>query len=151
MESTTVEHVVGTTWSTNGTHTEEEHVAQGRHLMLTLKGCPEALLDDEHFLREATERAVRETGASMLNVTSHHFEPQGVTILALLAESHASMHTYPEVGVAFWDCFTCGWECDPVKSVAALVDALVPASTEWSCITRGDGTDTKHAHNVGDG
>ena len=53
-------------------------------------------------------RAAAATGATVLQVICQRFAPQGVTALALLAESHASLHTYPEAGLAFWDCFTCG-------------------------------------------
>ena len=117
------------------------YVAQGRHLTLTLSGCPPHLLDDEQFLRELSERAVEATGAQVLSTTSHHFEPQGVTLLVLLAESHASLHTYPEVGVAFWDCFTCGWQCDPLLSTDVLVEALAPTTVKQNCMLRGQGTD----------
>lgn len=118
---------------------EQPYIAQGRHLMLTLKGCPSSLLDDETFLKHAIHRAVLATGASLLQMISHHFEPQGVTVLALLAESHASIHTYPEVGVAFWDCFTCGTECVPERSVDVLARELQPTEVQWECQTRGDG------------
>jgi S-adenosylmethionine/arginine decarboxylase-like enzyme len=47
-----------------------------------------------------------------------------VTTLAVLAESHASLHTYPENKLVFWDCFTCGTTCDPELSVAVLVELL---------------------------
>lgn len=120
------------------TTTDEEYVPQGRHLMLTLGGCPEHLLDDEAALLDMSHRAVQATGAQVLDVSSHHFSPQGVTILVLLAESHASLHTYPEAGVAFWDCFTCGWSCDPELSAAVLKETLAPLSVESSCVIRGE-------------
>jgi len=124
-----------------GTQTQTQaqmYVAQGRHLVQTLKGCPSSLLDDEAFLMKVCTQAALATGAEILNVTSHHFDPQGVTIMILLSESHASIHTYPEVGVAFWDCFTCGWHCDPSKSVNVLQNALKPESMDWHCMTRGE-------------
>jgi S-adenosylmethionine decarboxylase proenzyme len=126
-----------------------EYVAQGRHLMLTMRGCPSELLNDEVFLKDLVQRAVLATGAGLLNITSHQFEPQGVTILALLSESHASVHTYPESGVMFWDCFTCGWHCDPTKSVEILTDALKPTATNWECIVRGDWFDNEHIEGNG--
>jgi len=98
--------------------------AAGRHLLLTLRGCSSALLNDEARLRQLTLRAAQATGATVLEVCSHKFAPQGVTALAVLAESHASMHTYPESLVVFWDCFTCGTTCDPESSIPILVEAL---------------------------
>ena len=61
--------------------------------------------------------AVTEAGATLCEVISHRFTPQGVTVLAMLAESHASVHTYPELGAVFVDVFTCGDEADPVRAV----------------------------------
>ena len=53
-----------------------------------------------------------EAGATLCEVMSHRFAPQGVTVLAMLAESHASVHTYPELGTVFVDVFTCGETAD---------------------------------------
>ena len=100
----------------------------GRHLLLTLAGCPAAVLDDLPALEGLVRRAAAATGATVLDVVSHRFAPQGVTVLALLAESHASLHTYPERGVAFWDCFTCGPNCEPARGVAVLTTTLQPVS-----------------------
>lgn len=111
------------------------HPAHGRHLLLTLAGCPFDLLDDLARLEELVRRAATATGASVLQVISQCFRPQGVTVLALLAESHASLHTYPEHGVAFWDCFTCG-ACDPTSSVEVLVEALRPTVQHQEEIVR---------------
>jgi S-adenosylmethionine decarboxylase proenzyme len=112
------------------------YAPHGRHLLLTLAGCPAALLDDQPALEALVRRAAMATGATVLQVISRRFAPQGVTALALLAESHASLHTYPEAGVAFWDCFTCGAACDPARSVAVLVAALRPATLTRQEIAR---------------
>jgi len=95
---------------------------------LTLRGCKPLLLDDEKTLRNLVERAAAESGATVLSVVSHKFAPLGVTVIAMLAESHASLHTYPESGDVFWDCFTCGLHCSPQSSVPLLLDALQPTS-----------------------
>jgi S-adenosylmethionine decarboxylase len=70
-------------------------------------------------------------------VIDHHFSPAGVTVLALLAESHASLHTFPEAKTAFWDCFTCGEACDPRRSVDVLCAALRPAEVCEDLLVRG--------------
>ena len=100
------------------------HEASGRHLLLTLRDCSPEVLNDELKLRELTMQAAQATGATVLEICSHRFAPQGVTALAVLAESHASLHTYPESNLVFWDCFTCGTTCDPELSVPILVEAL---------------------------
>ncbi len=114
-----------------------EFEASGTHLLLNLSGCSFALLNDEETLRDLAQRAARATGASVLQMVSHRFSPQGVTVLLLLAESHASLHTYPESGVLFWDCFTCGQECKPELGVPVLVEALGPKTVSERLIQRG--------------
>jgi S-adenosylmethionine decarboxylase len=102
------------------------HEARGFHLLLTLKGCDTDILNDQNKLEELTRAAALATGATVLDICAHKFKPQGVTALAVLAESHASLHTYPESNVVFWDCFTCGTDCLPELSVPILVAALKP-------------------------
>ena len=70
----------------------------GKHCILELYNCDPAKLDDEAFLRTAITSAAKRAGATLLNLITHRFEPQGVTGLALLAESHISIHTWPESG-----------------------------------------------------
>ena len=80
----------------------------GKHCILELYGCDQRKLDDEAFLRTTITTAAKRAGATLLNLITHRFEPQGVTGLALLAESHISIHTWPENGYAAVDVFTCG-------------------------------------------
>ena len=93
------------------------------------------LLDDRPCLESLVRRAAEATGATVLSLQAHHFEPHGVTVLALLAESHMSLHSYPETGVVFVDCFTCG-ACDPRRSVPILTAALRPAEVREELIDR---------------
>src|SRR5271170_7731433 len=86
----------------------ETHESCGTHLLVTFKRCSSDILDNESALAQLTRRAALATGATVLKICSHQFTPQGVTAIAILAESHASLHTYPESGLVFWDCFTCG-------------------------------------------
>ena len=80
----------------------------GKHCILELYDCDKSKLDDEAFLRTTITTAAKRAGATLLNLITHRFEPQGVTGLALLAESHISIHTWPETGYAAVDVFTCG-------------------------------------------
>jgi S-adenosylmethionine decarboxylase len=68
-------------------------VSNGRHLILDLYECDPGILDDYQQLEDMLRTAVVMSGATLLRITGHKFEPEGVTILALLAESHASIHT----------------------------------------------------------
>ena len=80
-----------------------------------------AKLNDEAFLRTSITSAAKGAGATLLNLITHRFEPQGVTGLALLAESHISIHTWPESGYAAVDVFTCGNHTMPEQACEFLI------------------------------
>jgi S-adenosylmethionine decarboxylase len=96
----------------------------GKHCILELYNCDSAKLDDEAFLRDTITTAAKRAGATLLNLITHRFEPQGVTGLALLAESHISIHTWPESGYAAVDVFTCGDHTMPERACQVLADEL---------------------------
>tara|TARA_B100001063_G_scaffold158533_1_gene147863 strand:+ start:487 stop:822 length:336 start_codon:yes stop_codon:yes gene_type:complete len=79
-----------------------------KHVLFTLKGCPFDLLDDQDFIRKVLYDTVKVCEATLLDLNVYKFEPQGVTGFALIAESHISIHTWPERGTAVCDIFTCG-------------------------------------------
>ena len=110
--------------------------ARGRHALATLVNCKRELLTDEQSLREIVRGAALAAGATVLQLTSHCFDPPGVTVVAVLAESHASLHTYPHVGIVFWDCFTCGTTCDPLLSIDFLTEALSPSEVRQQLVER---------------
>ena len=80
----------------------------GRHCILEIYECDQVKLNDEAFVRTTITSSVKMAGATLINLITHSFKPQGVTGLALLAESHISIHTWPEIGYAAIDVFTCG-------------------------------------------
>src|SRR3984893_5897721 len=88
-------------------------VFAGQHVLAEFDGVDPALLDDIAFLRVTLERSLDRAGATVCDVVSKRFVPLAVAVLALLSESHASLHTYPEVGSVFLDVFTCGNRADP--------------------------------------
>lgn len=110
--------------------------ARGKHALATLINCNVSLLTDEKRLREITEQAATASGATVLKTASHSFEPPGVTVVAVLAESHASLHSYPDAALVFWDCFTCGDQCDPAKSVEVLKELLEAEEARLEVIER---------------
>jgi S-adenosylmethionine decarboxylase len=79
----------------------------GKHLMLSFVGC-KVDLDDMAAIRSDMVKAIQAVGASILGQAESRFTPHGVSIVFLLAESHASIHTYPEHNACFLDIFTCG-------------------------------------------
>lgn len=80
----------------------------GKHCILELYECDSFKLNDEAFVRTTINLSVKFAGAKLLNLITHKFEPKGVTGLALLAESHISIHTWPDNKYAAVDVFTCG-------------------------------------------
>jgi len=82
--------------------------ALGRHLLLELRECNVAVLDDLKYLENALVSAAKDSGATVLDKSFHHFAPQGVSGVVLIAESHLSLHTWPEHAYAAVDIFTCG-------------------------------------------
>lgn len=109
----------------------------GRHVLAELHGIEPTVLDDLDFLSETLRRALKQAGATVCDVVSKRFEPQGVTVLALLAESHASVHTYPERGSMFVDVFTCGVNADPAEAVRLLAEALDAGRVSTQTVHRG--------------
>ena len=108
----------------------------GKHCILELYGCDTARLDDEAFLRDTITAAAKRAGATLLNLITHRFEPQGVTGLALLAESHISIHTWPESGYAAVDVFTCGDHTMPERACAVLASELSATEQKLSSFRR---------------
>lgn len=109
----------------------------GRHLLAELYGCSFERLDDLDLLTEVTLDAVARSGATILSHHFRRFQPQGVTGVVIIAESHLSLHTWPEHGYAGIDYFTCGDQIDIHLAVDLLEAALAPHHAERSLHWRG--------------
>ena len=96
----------------------------GMHLLVDMWGA--AHLDDGDVISEALTRAAEASGASLLHIHLHSFtDSGGISGVALLAESHISIHTWPERGFAAIDIFMCG-ACDPRDALPVLEDVFRP-------------------------
>lgn len=104
--------------------------------MVELYGCDPAGLDDVDRVRGAVVQACADIGATALQVVAHRFAPQGVTVTVLIAESHLSVHTWPEHGYAAVDFFTCGG-LDPRRGVQALQAGLAAERGRVQEVVRG--------------
>lgn len=87
---------------------EPTHSAAGTHVLAELNGCPEALLNDPETLKSSLVTAAKEAGATVVSAHFHHFSPHGVSGVIIISESHITIHTWPELGYAALDVFTCG-------------------------------------------
>ena len=98
--------------------------ALGKHLLLELKDCDKEVLNDVAFLKGALLAAASECGATVLGESFHQFNPQGVSGVVVIAESHLFIHTWPEYGYAAADIFTCGNSVRPGKAAQILIRKL---------------------------
>jgi len=107
----------------------------GTHLLIELWGAKN--LGDLAITDQALRDCVSEAGATLLHLHLHHFGPNaGLSGVAVLAESHISIHTWPERGYAALDVFMCG-VCDPYKAVPVLRRAFQPDNVQLSEQKRG--------------
>lgn len=107
----------------------------GTHLLLDLWGAQN--LDDLNLIDRAFREAIDVCNATLLHIHLHRFEPSGgISGVAVLAESHISIHTWPERGYAAIDVFMCG-VANPNKSIGVLREAFKPIRIQMSEIKRG--------------
>jgi S-adenosylmethionine decarboxylase len=107
----------------------------GRHLVVELWQCQG--LDDPQMCEETLKEAVKRAGATLIALKVHRFNPHGLTGIAIIAESHISIHTWPELKYAALDIFTCGEKVDPLRAVEPFVEWLKPKHTQMMEIRRG--------------
>ena len=98
--------------------------ALGKHLLLELKDCNKEVLNDLSFLRSTLVEAANDCGATVLGESFHPFNPHGVSGVVVIAESHLSVHTWPEYGYAAVDIFTCGDSVQSEKAAEVLIRKL---------------------------
>jgi len=120
------------------------HQPAGIHYILELYECPYPLLDDEAFVREAVTRAAHTACCRVIDLSSHKFSPQGVTAVALLQESHLSVHTWPERLYAAVDIFTCGQAAKARLACEQLVRRFAAERHTLLVVPRGLGPAVAH-------
>lgn len=107
-----------------------------RHLYAEIQADFETLNDEEMLITACVNACVK-SGATVLSHQSKKFDPQGVTVLILLSESHLSIHTWPERNTAALDIFTCGQETFPTKGYEYLLKELNAEELGFSLVRRG--------------
>ena len=95
----------------------------GRHAVIDGTGVRAPVLNNPELLKTVLADACRLAGATVLKTVVHRFTPSGVTVCSILAESHASIHTYPEAGAYMADVFTCG-SVQPDRAARHIADSL---------------------------
>ena len=111
--------------------------ALGKLLLLELKDCNQEVLNDLSFLKSALLSAASESGATVLGESFHQFDPQGVSGVVVIAESHLFIHTWPEYGYAAVDIFTCGNSVQPGKAAELLIEKIGASNHSIMEVPRG--------------
>jgi S-adenosylmethionine decarboxylase proenzyme len=101
----------------------------GKHILAEYFECECTYLDSEQAIREVMLEAASASGATIVGNIFHHFSPQGVTGVVVIAESHLAIHTWPEHRYASVDLFTCGSHLDPWVGFEYLKERL--QSRKW--------------------
>jgi len=96
--------------------------ALGKHLLVELKDCNPEIIKDLNTVREAMLTAARQARATIIDVAFHEFSPFGISGMVVIAESHLSIHTWPEYGYAAVDIFTCGDIIKPELAARYLIE-----------------------------
>ncbi len=126
--------------------------ALGKHLLVELKDCNPEIIKDLNTVREAMLTAARQARATIIDVAFHEFSPFGISGMIVIAESHLSIHTWPEYGYAAVDIFTCGDIIKPELAARYLIERFESKNPSIVEMKRGiiSHTDQKFPHKVCD-
>ncbi|RPH93656.1 S-adenosylmethionine decarboxylase proenzyme [candidate division KSB1 bacterium] len=98
--------------------------ALGRQIVVEYYGCNPVALNNVAFIKRAMRNAAEASGATIVQEAFHVFNPHGVSGVVVIAESHLTIHTWPEYGYAAVDLFTCGDDVNPDSAFEHLKSEL---------------------------
>ncbi|HHX10359.1 MAG TPA: S-adenosylmethionine decarboxylase proenzyme [Firmicutes bacterium] len=109
----------------------------GRHVLAEVYGCEFDILNDLDKIRKIMVSAALSAGAEVIETTFHRFSPQGISGVVVISESHLAIHTWPELGYAAIDAFTCGSQVDPWVAMEAIIEEFGATSVTATEVKRG--------------
>ncbi len=109
----------------------------GRHLLLELYDCSSEILSNLETVRATLVEAAKRAEATIIDVVFHEFNPFGVSGVVVIAESHLSIHTWPEYRYAAVDIFSCGESLKPAEAASYLVEQFGPSRASCVEVKRG--------------
>ena len=109
----------------------------GKHYLVDFLGCDPETIKFVGATKEIFVRAAKESKAVVVGEAFHQFDPFGVSGVLLIAESHFSIHTWPEDGFVGVDVFTCGEEMDPDIAISVLNEGLRAETVNVKVLVRG--------------
>jgi S-adenosylmethionine decarboxylase len=104
----------------------------GRHLLLELHDCSSEILNNLETVKGALVEAAKRAEATIIDVLFHEFNPFGISGVVVIAESHLTIHTWPEYRYAAVDIFSCGDTLKPSEAAAYLVEQF--KASHASCV-----------------
>lgn len=107
----------------------------GKHVYGSLYECDPELLSDPEFLKKLVAEAARVGNMTLLDVRTWYMGP-GVSVVAIILESHISIHTWPEYSFATVDVYSCGKHTDPLKAFEYIVKSLKAKRYEFDVVDR---------------
>lgn len=111
--------------------------ALGRHLLVELFNCNNDILNDAERIKDILTAVATVSGTTILSTTLKEFKPHGVSGVVVIAESHISIHTWPEYSYAACDIFTCGDKVWPEKGAEYLIREFQSKSSSIVEVKRG--------------
>lgn len=109
----------------------------GRHVLAEFFDCDPNVLNNLELIEQHMGDAAVECGATVVQKCFHMFNPHGVSGVVIISESHLAIHTWPELGYAAVDLFTCGESCDPKVAYEFLKKAFNAGNSSFSELKRG--------------
>ena len=109
----------------------------GKHVLLELWEISSQELNDREWVRRALVRAADEARCTIVSQAFHRFAPQGISGVVVIAESHISVHTWPELGYAAVDIFTCGDHTMPERAAEFVVRYMKAGKHSTRVLERG--------------
>lgn len=115
----------------------KKQIHLGQHVLAEFFECDPNILNNVAIVEKLMVEAALECGATIVQKCFHMFNPYGVSGVVIIAESHLAIHTWPELGYAAVDLFTCGDKCDPKVSYEYLRKAFNSKNASYTELKRG--------------
>ena len=109
----------------------------GRHVLAEFFECDPNVLNNSQMVESLMVDAALECGATIVQKCFHMFSPHGVSGVVIISESHLAIHTWPELGYAAVDLFTCGEKCDPKVAYEFLKKKFNSTNASYTQLHRG--------------
>lgn len=109
----------------------------GRHILAEIYGCDSNILDDRELIEKIMVESALFAGAEIREVAFHKFSPMGVSGVVVISESHLTIHTWPELGYAAVDVFTCGERINPWNACNYMTERFKASHITATEVKRG--------------